>query len=164
MGCHWQGWQVAQLSPWTSPVSPGVAPTLPSLLAPGSAWGTRAERSQGGSATRVHPCQLLMVPICPHLLPSPVTASWWCPAYLMRKPRSSSPKESSRRSSRRARSTCATPRSQSEDSVRLSVRAAGMPEPSRAQLPSTASNRHSAGAALNQPSPPVPFTPTSPQN
>lgn len=123
MGCHLQGWEMAQLSLWTPPmsVSPGVAPTLPSLLAPdtGHAWGTRAKCSQGGSATPVQPCQLLMVPICPLLLPSPVTASWWCPPYLRRKPRSSSPKESSRRSSRQARSTCATPRSQSEGSVCL---------------------------------------------
>lgn len=132
VGCHWQGWQMAQLPLWISPTSPGVAPTLPSLLAPGTAHacGTRAEHSQGGSATRVQPCQLLTVPICPHLLPSPVTASWSCPPYLTRKPRSSSPKESSPRSCRRARSTCATPRSQSEGSVCLSVCPAGMPEPS----------------------------------
>lgn len=66
LGSHWQGWQMAQLSLWTVPVSPGVAPTQPSLLAPGRAAQDvpGAEHSRGGSATCVQPCQLLTIPIC----------------------------------------------------------------------------------------------------
>lgn len=87
----------------------------------GCAWGTGAECSQGGSvtwqqglATRIQACQLLCHSHGSHFLPSLVTASWLCPPYLMRKPRSSFPKASSRRTFRQARSTCVTPRSRSE--------------------------------------------------
>lgn len=61
-------------------------------------------------AAHQHPC----CSHSSHLLLSVVTASWLCPPYLMKKPRSFSPKESSRRISHQARSTCVTPHSLSE--------------------------------------------------
>lgn len=124
--CHGCGMPLADgtaLSLWTSP---GVAPTLPSLLAP---WDMLEHKGWAFTGRQCHPASSSLSPFVPT---SPVTASWSCPAYLRRKPRSSSPKESSPRSCRRARSTCATPRSQSEASVCPSVLPGcpSLPEPS----------------------------------
>lgn len=124
--------------PLPSPPPLGVAPAQSSLPAPGRAAGDvrGAEHSRGGTvtcqqghATCIESCQLLCCSHSSHLLPSLVTASWSCPPYLTRKPRSSFPKESSQRTSRRARSTCVTPRSRSErvcPSVLLGCRSFGI--------------------------------------
>lgn len=122
VGSRWQGWQMAQLSLSTSPTPPGVAPSQSSLPAPGRAavdmpgvLGLSVHREAVSPASRDVPpaCKPASSHSSP-LLPSLVTASWSCLPYLTRKPRSFFPKESSRRTSRRARSTCVTPRSQSE--------------------------------------------------
>lgn len=168
VGSHWRGWQTAQLSLTTSPTPPGVAATQPSLLAPGRAAGDvpgalgPSVHGEAVSPDDAGMCHLHHKPASSshgsHLLPSLVTASWSCPPYLMRKPRSSFPKESSQKASRRARSTCVTPHSRSErdGSAHPSCRAAGLlalgafPVPSSC-LPDTvrsaASYRHTDGAS-----------------
>lgn len=128
----------AHISPSLPPVPMGVpwlwdaAGRWHSSLPLDISWCSSHSALTAGSLGHAGAQGLGISSLSPFVPTSPVTASWSCPPYLRRKPRSSSPKESSPRSCRRARSTCATPRSQSEASVCPSVLPGcpSLPEPS----------------------------------